>query len=555
MPSDKEVKKESRAVASKDPDKYYATSVLKREGFVRQHCESCSKYFWSVKQRATCDDPDCAGGFRFLGNSPAKEPLDYIQVWQRFAALFESKGYTPIARYPVVARWRRDTDFVQASIYDFQPYVVSGEVEPPANPLVVPRFCLRFNDIDNVGITGAHFTGFDMIGQHAFNNEKDWNQAKYFGDIHDWLTKGLGIAKEEIVYHEDAWAGGGNFGPCMEFFSRGLELGNQVYMMFEQTPTGPKPLKLRVLDMGMGHERNAWFTQGRATAYESTFPTVLKQLRHTTGLQADEDVLKKFIPLASYLNVDEVQNLDAAWHKVAASLNMNVDNIKSAVLPQAALYSVAEHARTLLVALADGAIPSNVGGMYNLRVLFRRAQGFIDHYGWEVSMQQICEWHAEYLRPLYPELMERLDNVKTILAVELKKHRASSEKIAAVAAKAAAQNPTTEQLIELYDTQGISPELIRTEALKLGKKLTIPDNFYQLVAARHEQPAQETATKKEGIELPTLPDTKIMYYDHWDLLSFDATVLYANDTFVVLNQSAFYPTSGGQIHDVGKLGG
>ena len=62
---------------------------------------------------------------------------------------------------------------MQASIYDFQPFVVSGEVEPPANPLVVPQFCLRFNDIDNVGITGAHYTGFVMIGQHAFVQPKE----------------------------------------------------------------------------------------------------------------------------------------------------------------------------------------------------------------------------------------------------------------------------------------------------------------------------------------------------------------------------------------------
>ena len=31
-----------------------------------------------------------------------------------------------------------------------------------------------------------------------------------------------------LTFHEDAWAGGGNFGPCMEFFSRGVELANQT---------------------------------------------------------------------------------------------------------------------------------------------------------------------------------------------------------------------------------------------------------------------------------------------------------------------------------------
>src|SRR3989344_4674169 len=124
-----------------------------------------------------------------------------------------------------------------------------------------------------------------MIGQHAFMPPEQWNQAKYFRDIHSWLTKGLKLPNKEITYHEDAWAGGGNFGPSMEFFSRGLELGNQVYMQYEITDKGPKELDLKVLDMGMGHERNAWFTGGKATSYETTFPEVCTKLRKITGLE------------------------------------------------------------------------------------------------------------------------------------------------------------------------------------------------------------------------------------------------------------------------------
>ena len=114
-----------------------------------------------------------------------------------------------------------------------------------------------------------------------------------------WLNKGLGLEDDEIIFHEDAWAGGGNFGPCMEFFSRGMELGNQVYMMYEQTPSGTKELKLKVLDMGMGHERNAWFTHGTSTSYESTFPTVMKKLHQLTGVRVDEKLMAKFLPYAS----------------------------------------------------------------------------------------------------------------------------------------------------------------------------------------------------------------------------------------------------------------
>jgi len=85
-------------------------------------------FFWStVEDRNFCGNPSCSGVYTFIGNTPASKKLDYIELWEKFSIMFKRLGYTPIKRYPVVARWRDDTDFVQASIYDFQPYVVSGE--------------------------------------------------------------------------------------------------------------------------------------------------------------------------------------------------------------------------------------------------------------------------------------------------------------------------------------------------------------------------------------------------------------------------------------------
>src|SRR3989344_7912046 len=218
--STKEIKKILKEEASKDPDKYFATKTLKKEGYNRAQCTKCKNYYWSINKRTVCGDPCCTGKYLFIDNSPCKQPLSFTQVYKKFAQLFNQKGYTPIKRYPTVARWNPTMEYTIASIAAFQPYVVAGEMSPPANPLVIPQFCLRFSDIDNVGITGSHFTGFVMIGQHAFMPPEKYNQEQYFQDIHDWLTQGLGIVKEEIVYHEDGWAGGGNGGCCMEYFVR-----------------------------------------------------------------------------------------------------------------------------------------------------------------------------------------------------------------------------------------------------------------------------------------------------------------------------------------------
>lgn len=561
MPSDKETKKEFKKTASNDPAKYYAVGVLKEHGFARRQCK-CGTWFWSVNaDQNHCGDPACAGGFGFFGTSPAKKKMDYIETWQEFSKLFKKLGYTPIDRYPVVARWRDDTDFVQASIYDFQPYVVSGEVKPPAKKLVVPQFCLRFNDIDNVGITGAHYTGFVMIGQHAFVAEKEWDQAQYFRDIHTWLTQGLGLPNNEITFHEDAWAGGGNFGPCMEFFSRGLELGNQVYMLFENTPNGPKPLPLRVLDMGMGHERNAWFTQGTATSYETTFPTVCKKLFHATGIDTtkkNKELIQRFLPYSSYLNIDEVEDINKTWQFVAEKVGVEQNELKAKILPLAALFSIGEHTRTLLFALSDGALPSNTAGGYNLRVILRRALAFIDQYGWNLDLPTICEWHADYLKPLFPELSGHLDGVRKILEVEKNRYENTKQKTKSIVAGIIGRKEaiTTEKLLQLYDSNGIAPELVREEAAQAGMKIAVPENFYALVAERHTEVEQEHATKKkEQLDLDDVPDTKALYFDDWRKTTSQGKVIKIIGNKVVLDKTVFYPTSGGQLHDLGTLGG
>jgi alanyl-tRNA synthetase len=422
LKDEKLIKAEFKTKASEDPEKYYPVEVLKDEGFSRWSCESCGTPFWAVEPRGVCGEPECSGGYTFIGDSPARKKMDFIETWKEFSRLFKRLGYEPIKRYPVAARWRDDTDFVQASIYDFQPYVVSGEIEPPENPLVVPQFCLRFNDIDNVGYTGRHYTGFVMIGQHAFEPPERYKPTDYLSHIYSWLVKGMGVPKEELQFHEDAWAGGGNMGPSMEFFSRGLEIGNQVYMQYDIRTGKPEDLSIKVLDMGMGQERPAWFTHGTATSYEANFGGAIEKLYKTTDLNPDEKIVQKFLPYSGMLNFDEVHDIERVWRQISSKIDVPLQTLKAEIIPLAALYSVADHTRSLLVALSDGILPSNVGGGYNLRTLLRRSLDIIGSYSWNIALIDVCSWHADYLKPQYPELSERLDEVAELLEVEEKKH-------------------------------------------------------------------------------------------------------------------------------------
>ena len=557
MLSDKEQKKQFKKTASENPDKYYATSVLKEKGFMRKKCPSCGLNFWTVNEdQETCGDNACSGGFRFFEDNPSKVQLSYVESWQKFSEMFKGFGYEPISRYPVVARWNPTMEYVNASIADFQPYVISGEVKPPAEKLVVPQFCLRFGDIDNVGVTGSHLTGFVMIGQHMFVPPEKWSQEEVFRHILTWLTDGLGLPLSELTFHEDAWAGGGNFGPCMEYFCRGVELGNQVYMMYEQTPDGPEELKLKVLDMGMGQERIAWFTQGTNTIYEATFPGVINKLIERTGVLYDHETMKRFVPHAGKLNIDEVDDINKAWEEVAGLVGMPKEELRDKIEPLTGIFSIAEHARSLLFALSDGALPSNVGGGYNLRVLVRRALSFIDKFGWDIRLADVCKWHAEELRPIFPELSENLYEVEQILNVEREKFEQTKEKTHAIVSKIVNEDITEEKMIELYDSYGIPPQLVKSEAEMNGVKVDIPEDFFGKVSERHGSQEQVHATEKPiKIDLSDVPDTKALYFDDYKLVEFKGKVLKIIDNYVILDQTAFYPTSGGQMHDVGELNG
>jgi len=579
--SDKAQKKKFKKVASQNPEKYYPTTALKKNDFERRQCSKCDRYYWtwiSSTGDDVCGEPTCNAGFQVVKNNPSKNKLSFIDVWNKIVEILEPRGYKPIKRYPVIARWNPTTEFTMASIAAFQPYVVTGEMPPPAKKLIIPQMCLRFSDIENVGVTGSHCTCFVMIGQHQFVSEDEWDQDQAFQDIFDFLVDGVGLAKSEFKIQEDAWAGGGSFGPCMEFFSRGVELFNQVYTMYEQTPEGNRPLELKVLAMGMGMDRVAWFSQGTPNIYEAILPKVLQKLRERTKIILDLTLYNKFSQFSAYLNNDEVDDMDEAWARVGREMEMDPKILKETIVPMTAIYSIAEHSRALLFAISDGKLPSNVGGGYNLRVIFRRAMGFIDQFHWDIDMGEVCRWHAEELLEIFPEVSEHLEEVNQVLVVERQKFEATKKEADKIVKRLVKKGDiTTEKLLELYDSNGINPEIIQAAAKKIGTRVEIPDDFYKQVLARHEKKEQIHATKKSlDLDIEDLPETKSLYFANYLDTENTASVLYmkkisydiagenldedltetANkiDVWaVILNQSVAYPTSGGQLHDNGSI--
>jgi alanyl-tRNA synthetase len=102
-------------------------------------------------------------------------------------------------------------------------------------------------------------------------------------------------------------------------------------------------------------------------------------------------------------------------------MGVSVEVLKEKLEPMTAIYSIAEHTRSLLFAISDGMLPSNVGGGYNLKNNLRRALGFIEENGWNIDLSEVCKWHAEELKPIYPELITNVNDIEKILETEKSK--------------------------------------------------------------------------------------------------------------------------------------
>ncbi|VVB98610.1 Alanine--tRNA ligase [uncultured archaeon] len=546
-------KDELRARFKKEWQKHYDIKILKEKGFSRQVCQNCKRNFWAPRERKFCADPSCIG-YEFIGNAPSSRKLGYVETWNEIKKYFTSHGHGYVAPYPTVARWRDDLYFTIASINDFQPYVVNGELDPPSNPLIVPQPCIRFGDIGNVGVTGRHYTNFVMVGQHAFNTDKSglfyWKDEALGHDIE--YLKSLGVMEDDLVFIEDVWAGGGNYGPSMEYFSRGLELGNCVFMQYEITKAGDRELKTKVIDMGAGLSRLAWITHGSPTSYEIVFGNVIKDMKKDFSVHIDEKLFSKYAKIAGSLNIDEVKDIEAEKVKVAKALGSTKEELFDKLEPLQAIYAAADHTCTTLFTVTDGMLPSNSGGGYNLRLILRRVFGFEQRNNWEFDFAKIVKGHAEHLHGMFPHLKEGVDSTAAVIEEERKKFLATKEKSKGKVTSMLKGGKSVgfEELKMLYTSQGVPPEYVVEVGIENKIKVEMPGNFYEMVRASDE--TEEKAEPK--IDVVAYQRTEQLFYS--DSEKFKATVQgILENKYVVLDKTAFYAESGGQVADSGTLEG
>ncbi|MGC9456410.1 MAG: alanine--tRNA ligase [Halothiobacillaceae bacterium] len=437
----------------------------------------------------------------------------------------------------------------------------------------------KHNDLENVGYTARHHTFFEMLGNFSFGDYFKEEAIRYGWDF---LTGTLGLPADKLtvtVYETDdeayeIWAGmigipaerlirigdkpgGGsdNFwqmgdtgpcGPCTEIFydhgpevpggppgspdedgDRFIEIWNIVFMQYDRDESGTlTPLPKPSVDTGMGLERLAAVVQGVHSNY-------------------DTDIFQRLI-------------------REAAALTGAED------LSSSSLKVLADHIRSCAFLVADGILPGNEGRGYVLRRIIRRAARHGHKLGQDRPFfHKLVDPLVELMGEAYPELAAGREQIARVLKQEEERFiqtLSSGMGLLEDALRSLSSGDTLdgELVFRLYDTHGfpfdLTADIARERGVLLdeaGFEQAMARQRAQSRAASHFSVSQhavdiEVDTCFEGYEKETETGRVVaLLQDGHSVSSLPA----GTEGVVILDRTAFYAESGGQVGDTGVLVG
>ncbi len=513
-------------------------------GYEKKKCVSCGKIFWTIDRgRETCGEIPC-DPYSFIGNPPTSRKYSLLEMREEFLSFFEGLGHKRVKRYPIVARWREDVYLVNASIYDFQPHVTSGKVPPPGNPLVISQPCIRTVDLDNVGKTGRHLSVFEMGGAKAFNfpgNEVYWKDRAI--ELAVKFLEHLGVKKEEIVFKEKPWAGGGNAGSSVEVMVRGLEVATLVFMDMVETPDGDveidgvryRKMENRIVDTGYGIERFTWLSQGTDTIYEALYPQLVSGLMKEAKMSRP-DFLRNFIDSYAREDGSEVKFLGS----LTEEQRVNLDKLSN-------VYVLADHSRAITILLYDGLVPSNSKAGYVLRMLIRRALLARKKLGVMTDLWGLIEQQKERFKSILDTSLE--GSARDIVNLEVERFDELLGKGDAMIRKHSKGGAiSADDVLLLFESNGLPIEYVKERCEALG--IRFPERMEK---ARGFSNIRKEPREKEISLKKRYPPTGKSYYEDERITEFNSRVVGIEGKGIILENTYFYPEGGGQPYDKGII--
>ncbi len=502
------------------------------------------------------------------------------ELREKYLKFFESKDHLRLPSFSLVPQGDKSILLITAGITPMKKYF-TGELTPPRKRVTTCQKCIRTPDIERVGKTARHGTYFEMLGNFSFGDyskkevipwawefctevmEMDPNRiycSVYLDDdeAYDIWTKEVGVKPDHMVRfgkEDNFWEHGqGPCGPCSElYYDRGEEFGcgkpdckvgcdcdrfvefwNLVFTQFENDGNNNyTPLKNPNIDTGMGLERLAVISQGVDNLFE----------------------------------VDTVQNIMKHIIKIAG-IEYHA-NEKSDV----SLRVITDHIRSTTFMIGDGVIPSNVGRGYVLRRLLRRAARHGRLLGIEKPfLAEVCETVIKENESAYPELREKQDYIIKVIAMEessfLKTIDSGLALLTDMIKKTEGAVLSGADAFKLQDTYGFPIDLTR-EILEENSMTVNEEEFEKLlqnakdtarasrkVAGTEGWTSSEVSFKECGATLftgygATECESKVLGIaangEKVDFIGIDT------DAVIVLDSSAFYAESGGQVGDTGVI--
>ena len=498
------------------------------------------------------------------------------EIRKAYLDFFESKKHLKLHSFSLVPENDPSLLLIGAGMAPLKPYF-TGKLVPPSYRVTTSQKCIRTGDIDNVGRTARHHTFFEMLGNFSFGDyfkkeaitwawefltevlELDTNKlyvTVYPEDeeAYDIWHNIVGLSDERIFKLEDNFweIGEGPCGPDSEIFydlgpergcgkptcnvgcdcDRYLEIWNLVFTQFNKTKDGSyEPLEKKNIDTGAGLERLASVIQQKESNFETDllFPIMQRVIDVCRG---------------DYNNKEQ---------KIAVKV-------------------IGDHIRAVTMMIGDGILPSNEGRGYVLRRILRRAVRFGRVLGIEEAfLADLVDIVIDMYKEAYPELAERKELIKTVIATEEAQFSATLaqglELLNAMIEDADGTGVLAgEKVFKLYDTFGFPVEL--TEEIVQEHGMTIDhDGFDKAMKAQQERARAARAKVSAKVATPdtTGLDQSALVKDENAvnarvvLIGIDGAAVERaeKDTAItiILDKTPFHAEGGGQIGDTGYITG
>ena len=499
---------------------------------------------------------------------------------EAYLAFFESKGCVRRPSDVLVPRWDPSVLFTPAGMNQFKDHFL-GKCKLEFTQATTCQKCLRTGDIDNVGRTARHHTFFEMLGNFSFG---DYFKREAILWAWEFLTSRawLNIAPDKLsitVYQDDSeaysiwsdevglpatqitrmgeddnfWPASaptqgpdGVCGPCSEIFYRmpdgsDVEIWNLVFTQFNRVgplPDNLRPLPSRNIDTGMGLERTCAMLQG----VDSNFHI---------------DILR---PL--------VEAVGEVCHQTYVPGDDNGRRMRR----------IADHVRACTFAIHENVLPGNNEEKYVVKRLLRRAVLDGRQMGiQEPFLHKLPGTVAEMMRKPYPELADTVDRVAAVIKREEESFLATIdggldriEKLFTAIERSGAGLVGGSDAAELYTTYGFPPELLETLAAErncafdwTGFRESMDAHGQRSGAGNRAEvfssgPLDALKKAMHGSQFcgyeTTETNGKVVGIIAQDRLCETLReVGHTAAVTVVLDQTAFYGESGGQVGDTGWL--